>query len=352
MTAESEIATVPAPQLVTADPLASVRRFLAKSQPASSLRAFESDIRHYVAWCAEDPEGAVAMPASEVTVTRYLAALGDGTAKPSPEYRGHAVAWKYASIARRKASIGRLHRVHDLPDPTHGDRVLALLKSMRRSLGVQQRAVEPLLPDILRPVAKQMVLVNTERARRDVAILVLGLLTSLRRSEIAALNIEDLRFDTEGVWVRVGGIRTRDDGSAEIVRTKTDQDGEGAIVGMARGNGPLCPCTALRAWLQCLGRATGPLFTGLSRHGTSAGRKRINDGEISKIVKHAAEQAGLNPKDFAGHSLRRGFVTAAHRRGASTQAIMDQTRHTTEKMVRRYTKKDRTWKKHLTKNML
>jgi len=43
-------------------------------------------------------------------------------------------------------------------------------------------------------------------------------------------------------------------------------------------------------------------------------------------VQRRAEAAGLDPADFAGHSLRSGFATAAARAGASDRAIMRQGR--------------------------
>lgn len=54
------------------------------------------------------------------------------------------------------------------------------------------------------------------------------------------------------------------------------------------------------------------------------------------VVKRAAAAAGLNPADYAGHSLRSGMATAAARAGVSERSIMNQTRHRSVAMVRRY----------------
>ncbi len=45
---------------------------------------------------------------------------------------------------------------------------------------------------------------------------------------------------------------------------------------------------------------------------------------------------GMNPDDFAGHSLRRGFATSAAQHDLDALSIMRQTRHKSEKMVHRY----------------
>jgi hypothetical protein len=44
-------------------------------------------------------------------------------------------------------------------------------------------------------------------------------------------------------------------------------------------------------------------------------------------VKAHARRAGLDPKLFAGHSLRSGFLTSAAARGASIFKMADQSRH-------------------------
>ena len=46
---------------------------------------------------------------------------------------------------------------------------------------------------------------------------------------------------------------------------------------------------------------------------------------VGNVVKHYAKRAGLDPADFAGHSLRAGFVTSAAESGKSTERIMDHT---------------------------
>jgi len=48
---------------------------------------------------------------------------------------------------------------------------------------------------------------------------------------------------------------------------------------------------------------------------------------VSDIVKEHAERLRLDPKQFAGHSLRAGFLTSAAARGASIFKMMDVSRH-------------------------
>ena len=54
------------------------------------------------------------------------------------------------------------------------------------------------------------------------------------------------------------------------------------------------------------------------------------------IVKRAAKRAGLDPDNYAGHSLRAGHVTSAARAGVDDHVIMQTTGHTNRTMLARY----------------
>lgn len=53
----------------------------------------------------------------------------------------------------------------------------------------------------------------------------------------------------------------------------------------------------------------------------------MNPASVNVLVQAAAARAGLDPDAYSAHSLRAGFVTYAHLRGASERAIAHQTRH-------------------------
>ena len=162
---------------------------------------------------------------------------------------------------------------------------------------------------------------------RDRALLLFGLATALRRSNIVAVQIEDLRWVKEGVIV-------------EIKRSKTDQEGEGAQVAVPmldEENANICPVRALRAWFNEARLVSGPLFRGLYR-GCSVRSVGLNDREVGRIVKRAAVAAGLDPKIFGGHSLRAGYVTAARESGMDWATIMEQTGHKLLATVKKYSR--------------
>ena len=118
-------------------------------------------------------------------------------------------------------------------------------------------------------------------------------------------------------------------------RSKTDQEGEGAVVGMTHGTDRrTCPVRAWRAWVEAARLVDGPAFRNL-RNGAVTG-ERIAGGGIAGVVKRRAQAAGLDPALFSGHSLRSGFATTVARHGAPEHKIMRQGRWTTSAAMRGY----------------
>jgi integrase len=157
---------------------------------------------------------------------------------------------------------------------------------------------------------------------RDRALLLIGLAGSFRRSELVALNVDDVQVIGDGLVVT-------------LRRSKTDQEGEGRKVGIPYGSNPeTCPVRALRAWQEASGIEAGALFRSVSRHGKIGGR--LSGFAVAIIVKRYAGAVGLEAAGYSGHSLRAGLATAAAIRGASERSIMAQTGHKSAAMVRRY----------------
>jgi integrase len=145
-------------------------------------------------------------------------------------------------------------------------------------------------------------------AQFDRTLLLFGLAGAFRRSELVALDVEDVSEDD--------GLRIL------LRRSKTDQDGDGQTRGLPYGSNPAtCPVRAWRAWLAASGIVSGPAFRGVSRHGQLRAT-RLSDRAIADMVKRRAAAAGLDPQLFSGHSLRAGFATEGYRQGVPEVAIM------------------------------
>ncbi len=64
---------------------------------------------------------------------------------------------------------------------------------------------------------------------------------------------------------------------------------------------------------------------------------------INTLVQKAVARAGLDPSPYSAHSLRAGFVTYAHLRGASDRAIAHQTRHRSLATLGTYVRVQQAW---------
>ena len=112
-----------------------------------------------------------------------------------------------------------------------------------------------------------------------------------------------------------------------------------------------CPVAALKAWLEAAAITEGPVFRPIAKGGRIQAT-RLTGGSVATIVKAHAERAGLDPKLFAGHSLRSGFLTSAAARGASIFKMADQSRHKSMDTLRGYVRDAEIFKRHAGEGLL
>jgi integrase len=188
-------------------------------------------------------------------------------------------------------------------------------------MGVAQTGKAALLTDALRSLMR--IIPDSLLGKRDAALLLLGFSGAFRRSELVALNVADIESCEDGVKVT-------------LRRSKTDQEGQGRVVGIPHGSNPqLCPVRALQRWLDAAGISEGPLFRSVDRHG-NVGVSALTDQVVATVAKRYCAGAGLDPTLFAGHSLRAGMATQSAINGASERSIQKQTGHKSLAMLRRY----------------
>lgn len=280
------------------------RSYEAASKSANTWRAYRSDLRHFGAWC--EARGVVAMPAAPETVRHYLV--------------DHVGKLAISTLRRRLSAISEAHVGAGEENPTVSPVVRLAWEGMRRSHGSAPRAKEAAVTEVVaamvKPLGRELIDV------RDRAMLLLGFAGAMRRSELSALNFADVTATGDGLRIAVE-------------RSKTDQEGEGAVVGIAYGsNPPTCAVRAWRAWVEASGIGDGPAFRQLG-HGRVTDKVIAGDG-IARMVKRRATAAGLDPDMFSGHSLRSGFATTAARAGVAEHKIMRQGRWTTSQAMRGY----------------
>jgi len=96
-----------------------------------------------------------------------------------------------------------------------------------------------------------------------------------------------------------------------------------------------CPVVNIKKWLEISKIKSGPIFRRFSK-GLSLTNKRLTDQSVVLLMKEYLNLAGVDNKEFAGHSLRSGFATVAAESGADERSIMAMTGHKNSQMVRRY----------------
>lgn len=264
----------------------------------NSCRAYSSDLRHFVNWGGS-------IPANPEMVAGYLAA--------------YAASHSVATLSRRLVSIGKAHSSLGLESPTKSDLVKATLRGVRHVHGSAQRRVAAAIKE---DVLSMVTGLDGVQGARDAALLLLGFAGAFRRSELVALDIADLQKVQQGLLVN-------------LRFSKTDQGGVGRTVAIPFARGVVCPVLALRRWIEIAGISEGPVFRAINRHGQISDA-RLSSQSVAIIVKRRAKDVGLDPSNYAGHSLRSGLVTSAAMMGVSSWKIRQQTGHKSDAMLARY----------------
>lgn len=272
---------------------ADVQRLVTASLSPASKRAYRLDIAHF--------EGTGRhLPASPQSIAEYLA---EG-----------AETYAVATLQRRLASISKAHRALAVDDPTKSELVRAVLRGLRRTLGVKQRQAQALLRADLFAVLDQ--LGDRTKDHRDRAMLLLGWACAMRRSELVALDVEDIAFTAQGALVTVR-------------RSKTDQEARGREIAVPFGRTRHCPIAALKRWLEVAGIETGAIFPSMDKHGNIL-PERVTGEVVTDVLKVRVSAAGYDPRGFSAHSLRSGFATSAAMAGATSYKIRQVTGHRSE----------------------
>ncbi|MBE7197742.1 MAG: tyrosine-type recombinase/integrase [Parafilimonas terrae] len=299
-----------------------VRAYQRASKAKSTVRAYTSDARVFQDWCTRF--GFRSLPASPEAVAAFIVSEAEG---------GRAA----STLGRRMAAIRHAHKLASLPDPTEDEGVRAAIRGARRKVGVAPAQKAAATADVL--AALLMRCPDTLSGKRDRALLALGFAGAFRRSELVALDVEDLREDPEGLRVMVR-------------RSKVDQEGRGFEKAIPHGRF-IRPVALVREWLEAAGITGGPVFRPVSRSGNV--RKFAQDAEIAPrlttqavadIVKRYCAAAGLDASTFGAHSLRAGYITTAAERGADLARIMDQSGHRDPRTVVGYIRRANAFKGH------
>jgi integrase len=309
------------PSGLTPEDAERVMNYAAQDLSEATRRVYALQWKQFTSWA--DKRGADALPADPATVAAYLS-------ERAPD---RSVSW----ITQAAAAIRKAHERAGADSPTLSAGVQRTMKGIRREHGAPPEPkaaartvhIRRMVEAIETPPPAEDAGVSERaaylRSLRDRALILLGYAAALRRSELAAVERAHVTFNPEGLELL-------------IPRSKGDQDGEGAVVGVNYGK-DLCPVTALRAWLDAAGIESGPVFRAVPRHAMVAPDERatpISGRTVRNVVAGAAEAAGLDADAFAGHSLRRGHLTQGALNGADLSRLQAQARHADPRTTSEY----------------
>ena len=284
---------------------------LSETKAENTIDAYESDWLDFCDWCRYNHKAA--FPAEPSTIVNYINDLADYARLATIRRRISAISENYNAAQSAGAAS---------ENPCREWIVRETLVGLSRRKGASQKGKTPLYWEELRKII-QLLDTNKLSDMRDKAILLLGFMGAFRRSELSAINAEDIQYFPQGIVVT-------------ITHSKTDQTSEGQQVGIPYiEETALCAVTALKAWTAMAHITEGPLFQSISKAGNPTGR-RLSDKSINLIIKKYVKRIGLDPNLYGAHSLRHGFATSAALLGVEERIIMKQTRHRSVEMVRHY----------------
>lgn len=274
-----------------------VQRYVQASKADNTRKAYGAHWRTFTAWAAG--AGVQALPAQPETIVAFITHQADKGRKP-------------ATLQASLAAIAFMHKAAGAVNPCDDMRVTVTMQGIRRDKKARPQQKAPATLDVVRRMV--ITLPYDMRGIRDRAIILCGFWGAFRRSELVALNVGDVHFTQTGARVF-------------IPSSKTDQEGEGMTKNLeAMADASICPVAALREWLRVSGIKSGALFRGIDKTG-SLHTGNMGGREVARVVKRACDRAGISAAQYAGHSLRAGFVTDAAERGAQAWEISEQTGH-------------------------
>jgi site-specific recombinase XerD len=285
---------------------------LQSSKAKNTIRAYKSDFKDFGLFCAQN--GYKSLPSEPKIVSLYLTYLSIKEAKIS-------------TLKRRLVSIGVIHRLKGHYLDTKHPSIIENIMGIKRRKGSIQKSKKPILISNLKQLVDVIDQENNQEIKklRDRSIILIGFSGGFRRNEIVSLDYDDLDFVEEGLKI-------------QIRRSKTDQFGEGLVKALPYFDGSkYCPVISLKNWIEISKIDSGPLFRRFIK-GSKLSENRLTDQTVALLIKKYLKLAGIDSKNYSGHSLRSGFATSAAESGAEERSIMTMTGHKSTEMVRRYIK--------------
>jgi len=271
----------------------------------STIRAYRSNFESFIKYC--DENNVIALPGEPKNIALYVKKLSNGQLKSS-------------SIKIAVASIAAIHNLNSFKDPTQHPDVKIEIRRMYRILGRYAKQAYGVNKDLL----DKMVAATDDSLRgiRDKAILLVAYDSLCRRSELVALEFEDVSIDEKDRSIKL-----------KLRKSKTDPHATGRWLYLS-GDAQI----ALYNWMNTSHIKSGKLFRSISTTGNL--KLNLNASQINRIYKRLAANSFIDfnvIKNISGHSIRIGAAQDLMSSGASLPMLMNRGRWSKIDTVMRYT---------------
>ena len=287
-------------------------------------RVYESDWRLFETWCTNNKY--LAEDATPAIIALFLTSQFQARFHPT-------------TINRRLAAIKFWFMTHNKTSPTNDDRVRAVMKGIRRDKNApKSRITKATLKELIKKMV-DLCPTNTIRGIRDRALLLLSFCGGYRRSELVAIDIEDITFHPGkgmDIYHRF---------------SKSDQEGKGDIkpIAIAKKQFQYCPIAAVKKWIEVAKIKDGALFRGITKD-DKIKKNRMTSGVIYDLIKKLTVRLGYDYHEYSPHSLRSGFTTQALRNNARIDKIPSVTFHKNLRSLDSYIKHEDRYEDHPREN--
>lgn len=303
------------------------RKFISASIRPNTARAYRAQLKKWHDWVKEN--NLAPFPANPEIVANYLAHLAENGGRDG---MGAKVSTLRTAIAALKFG----HDVQNMRFESTAPEITKVLRGIRNERPQLQRQAEPIRGIEALQLIQTAGPLNADK--RDAAVIALGYIFALRRSEIVGL---DNRRLGDGLgFINITGATIE----LTLARSKTSADlAEVVTVPRAQNADAV---TAIEQWIEAAGIQDGePLIRRVNKADNIGAR--LSEQSVNAIVKRriveyhmqngaSRELAEQEAERISGHSLRVGFATTAAESGADIRAIASVTRHKSLEMPRRY----------------
>jgi len=238
---------------------------------------------------------------------------------------------KFSTIKRHLFAINYFYNEKNLEFDTKNKSLVKALDTISKKMIQSVDKTPPLLMVDLDKIIDE---INYEIEKnkfrlinyRDKALILIAWYGAFRRSEVANLEINNVKKVNNGLLIKLN-------------KSKNDQKGK-------KGGKPIprkktkkrlnhCPENAYQDWIKISEITSGRIF----RHIDSSNKlihETLSDKSVANIIKKWAKKSNILEDKLSGHSFRSGYATELAMRGASIEEIMEITHHSSESTAKGY----------------